>query len=67
MADAVIEAEIFTKVQLRVIGKDECAGEVALVPRSHFDVHRGFQDKAGRGVLLNDPFNLREVGLDHGS
>jgi hypothetical protein len=26
-----------------------------------------FQDKAGSGVLINDPFDLREVGLEHGS
>jgi hypothetical protein len=30
-------------------------------------VNRGFQDKAGSGVLIDEPFDLREVGLDYGS
>jgi hypothetical protein len=29
-------------------------------------VDLGLQDKAGNGVLINDPFDLREVGLDPG-
>ena len=29
-------------------------------------MHLGFQDKAGSSILINEPFDLREVGLDHG-
>ena len=59
--------EIFANVQLRAVDKGQGAREIPLVPGPHVDIQPGFQDKAGRGVLINDPFDLREVGLDHGS
>jgi hypothetical protein len=40
---------------------------MTLVSRPHVEAHLGFQDKACSSVLINAPFDLREVDLDHGS